>query len=88
MKTKIAYITKDDKMFLNKSEAIEHEAKLFGLTVDEYHTLEKLEQIVRDCSFAISYSKNEETEKAFDKAINDVIVFRKAHNLDETDNLI
>jgi hypothetical protein len=87
MKRKVAYITKDDEVFFNETEAIEHEAKLMGLTLDEYRELENLEQVEKDCSLACSCTRSEETEQAFTIAINNVVAFRKEHNLPLTENL-
>jgi len=87
MKMKVAYITKDKTVFLDKTEAIQHEAELLGLTVDEYHELEQLEKEERESFLILSGSQNEETIKANDLAIKKVVAFRKAHGLNESENL-
>ena len=61
----------------NKEDILECEAAHLGLTIAEKKTYDFLKDRVKNASSVISITKNEETDKAFDKAINELMDFEK-----------
>lgn len=58
------------------------EAKHIGLTnLEDKHAYDSLKMLAEYCGSVISKTKNEETEKAFDEAINKLIAFEKEHGI-------
>ena len=57
------------------------EAKHLGLTASEKQELDHLYLAVTRCSHRIMYSKNSETEAAYEKAIHDLIAFEESHGI-------
>lgn len=64
------------------AETEKHEAEHFGLTVEEFHHWNALKANAQSCGATISRTKNEETEKMFDDAIEKLIAFEKAHGIE------
>ena len=73
--------------FTTKKECKEHEANEMNITIEEYEELETLEEAERETSSALASASNQELRDAQDKAIHDVIEFRKEHHLDEDGEL-
>ena len=61
----------------NKEDILECEAAHLGLTIAEKKTYDFLKDRVKNASSVVSITKNEETDKAFDKAINELMDFEK-----------
>ena len=60
-----------------------HEASHLGLTITEKQEWESLKDHVRYASSVVSRTKNEETDKAFDEAVEALIAFEKEHRIKE-----
>ena len=58
-----------------------HEAEHFGLAVAKWHEYKAKKQHAVYTSHIILQTKNAETEKAFDEAIDDLLSFEKEHNI-------
>lgn len=68
-------------VFTNRKDCIEHECKYhLHISIEDYKKLQQLEQAVKKASRMISVTKNQQTEEAYDKAINDLITFEKNIN--------
>lgn len=67
--------------FETLGKAQEHEAKHFGLTVEEYQEWGRLEQKVRQASATVSCASNPTTRKAYDDAISDICAFELEHHI-------
>lgn len=65
----------------NANEIIECECKHLGLTIEEKKEWEHLKEVVKHCSCVISHTKNEETERSYDEAIEALMQFEKKHNI-------
>ncbi|WP_270368247.1 hypothetical protein [Eubacterium ramulus] len=63
------------------AEIIACEAAHLGLTVAEKKEWEALEQKMRKAADTVSCSSNEETQRAFDDAVDEILRFEKVHNL-------
>ena len=61
----------------NREEILECESAHLGLTIAEKKTYDFLKERVEHAGYVVSRTKNEETDKAFDKAINELIAFEK-----------
>ena len=61
----------------NREEILKCEAVHLGLTIAEKKTYDFLKKRVEQAGYVVSRTKNEETDKAFDKAINELIAFEK-----------
>ena len=61
----------------NKEDILECEAAHLGLTIAEKKTYDFLKERVKYASSVVSRTKNEETDKAFDKAVNELMDFEK-----------
>lgn len=59
----------------------ECEAFHLDLTLEEYRQYKELKKKAEDCGRMTSVCKNEQTDEEFNKAINNLIVFEKDHNL-------
>lgn len=82
MKEYIMYVCETcGKESSDYDDIYECEAKHLGLTVSEKQELDLLYSAVTRCSHRIMYSKNDETESAYDKAIHDLIAFEEAHGI-------
>ena len=75
------------KRFTSEEECKQHEANEMNLTIEEYKKLEELEKKEIEISRALAVSSNQELRNNQDKAIHDVIAFRKKHHLKEDENL-
>ena len=64
-------------------EIMEHEASHLGLTAEELETYNSLKSYARYMGDMIGKTKNEKTERQFDKAIVELIAFEKEHNIKE-----
>ena len=73
--------------FTSEEECKQHEANEMNLTIEEYKELEELEKKEMETSGALAVSSNQELRDNQDKAISDVIAFRKKHHLKEDENL-
>lgn len=58
-----------------------HEAAHLGLTVKELHDYNALKSFAKYMGTVVSSTNNEETRSKFDKAIEDLIMFEKEHDL-------
>lgn len=65
----------------NANEIIECECNHLGLTIEEKKEWEHLKKVVMHCSSVISRTKNEETERSYDEAIEELMQFEKKHNI-------
>lgn len=63
------------------TEIIACEAAHLGLTIAEKKEWEALEEKMRKAADTVSCSSNEETQKAFDDAVDEILQFEKEHNL-------
>lgn len=61
----------------NKEDILECETAHLGLTIAEKKTYDFLKDRVKNASSVVSRTKNEETDKAFDKAIEELLAFEK-----------
>ena len=61
----------------NREEIMKCEAAHLGLTIAEKKTYDFLKDRVKNASLVVSRTKNEETNKAFDKAVNELLDFEK-----------
>lgn len=65
----------------NRKVIEECEASHIGLTIEEVKEWKMLQEDARHKGVIVSITKNENTEKAFDKAINDLCKFEKKHKV-------
>lgn len=65
----------------SKKEMFKHEASHLGLTVEELKTYKELKEKVACASYNVSVSANEDTQKQFDIAVEDLVAFEKEHKL-------
>ena len=66
----------------NIHTCLEHECKEhLHITIDDYKTWEKLKTNVRYTACNVSNTKNQETEKAFDTAIQKLMEFEEQNHL-------
>lgn len=78
MKQYIIYECKTcGKKFENTEDCLRCEATHLGLTIAEKKTYDFLKNRVEHAGYVVSVTKNEETDKAFDKAVNDLMAFEK-----------
>lgn len=61
----------------NKEDILECEAAHLGLTIAEKKTYDFLKDRVKNASSVVSRTKNDDTDKAFDKAVNELVDFEK-----------
>lgn len=61
----------------NREDILECEAAHLGLTIAEKKTYDFLKEMVEYAGSVVSRTKNEETDKAFDKAVNELLAFEK-----------
>lgn len=67
----------------NREEIMECEAAHLGLTIAEKQEWESLKEHARYAGAVVSRTKNDETEKAFDEAVEALIAFEKEHSIKE-----
>lgn len=67
----------------NREEIIKCEAAHLNLSDDEYRKWEELKQNVRYASHIVSTCKNEQTDKEFDDAIDELMDFERKHGIGE-----
>ena len=67
----------------NREEIMKCEAVHLGLTITEKQEWESLKERVRYASSVVSRTKNEETDKAFDEAVETLLAFEKEHRIKE-----
>ena len=67
----------------NKEDILECEAAHLGLTIAEKKTYDFLKDRVKNASSVVSRTKNEETDKAFNEAIETLLAFEKEHKIKE-----
>ena len=67
----------------NREEIMKCEAAHLGLTITEKQEWESLKERVRYASSVVSRTKNEETDKAFDEAVETLLAFEKEHRIKE-----
>ena len=65
----------------SRDECERHEAAHFGITTEEYRHWQKLKQDVRQASYRAGTTKNQETDAAFDKAIDELTDFEIKHGI-------
>ena len=65
----------------NKEDILECEAAHLGLTIAEKKTYDFLKERVKYASSVVSRTKNEETDKAFNEAIEMLLAFEKEHRI-------
>lgn len=66
----------------DKEEIIKCEAAHLNLSDDEYRKWEELKQDVRYASHILNTCKNEQTDKEFDNAIDELMDFEKKHGME------
>lgn len=71
------------KQSKDREEIMICEAAHFGLTVTEKREWEQLKDKVRYKSAIVSGCKNEQTDKEFDEAIEELMEFEKLHEIKE-----
>ena len=71
------------KQSKDREEIMKREATHLGLTIAEKQEWESLKERVRYASAVVSSTKNEETDKAFDEAIETLLAFEKEHGIKE-----
>jgi len=82
MKQHIIYeCEKCGKRSKDREEIMKCEAAHFGLTVSEKQEWEQLKEKVRYKSLIVSNCKNEQTDKEFDDAIEELMDFEKQHGI-------
>lgn len=82
MKQIIMYVCeKCGKQSRDKEEILKCEAAHFGLTPDEMKEWQGLESKARQTGAILYNIKTEQTEKAYDEAIDNLMTFEKAHGL-------
>ena len=83
MKQHIIYeCEKCGKQSRNREEIIICEAAHLGLTIAEKQEWEQLKDKVRYKSAIVSSCKNEQSDKEFNDAIDDLIEFEKLHGIE------
>lgn len=65
----------------NADEIRECEASHLGLTIDEKLEYDVLKEIVRRRSYTVSVTKNEKTDKEYDDAINEILMFERKYGI-------
>ena len=65
----------------SKEEEFKHKESHLGLTVEELKTYKELKEKVTRASYNVSVSANEDTQKQFDIAVEDLVAFEKEHKL-------
>lgn len=63
-------------------KAEKHEAEHFGLTVEEFRHWKTLKANAQSMGTAVSGTKNEETERMFDEAVEKLLNFEKEHGIE------
>lgn len=66
----------------NSEEIRKCEASHQGLTLDEAKQHNELIKAAEKCGRVVSITKNAETNKDFDNAVEKLLVFEKEHNLE------
>lgn len=67
----------------DREEIMKCEAAHLGLTISDKQEWESLKERVRYAGAVVNTTKNEETDKAFDEAIETLIAFEKEHGIKE-----
>ena len=67
----------------NREEIMKCEAAHLGLTIAEKQEWESLKERVRYAGVVVNRTKNEETDKAFNEAIETLLAFEKEHKIKE-----
>lgn len=67
----------------NREEIMKCEAAHLGLTIAEKQEWESLKERARYAGVVVSRTKNEETDKAFNEAIETLLAFEKEHKIKE-----
>jgi len=67
----------------DKKEIIKCEAAHLNLSDDEYRKWEELKQNVKYASHIVSTCKNEQTDKEYDDAIEELMDFERKHGIGE-----
>ena len=62
-------------------ECLTHEAGHYGLTLDEYDEWRSLHRTAADAGITVGYTRNEETSRLFDVAIENLVSFERTHSL-------
>lgn len=62
---------------------MEHEASHLGLSIEEFEQYNALKSHARFMGRRIAISKNTNTEKAYDEAVERLVAFEKEHNIKE-----
>lgn len=82
MKQIMVYVCeKCGKQSQNIEEILKCEAAHFGLTPDKMKEWQALATKAKQAGAIVYIEKNEQTEKAYDKAIDELIAFEKAHGI-------
>ena len=82
MKEYLTYVCeKCGKESRNKEEIYKCEASHLGLTVEEKHIYDELQSNVNLKSHILYVTKNEESEKEFDAAVEKLLEFERMHGI-------
>lgn len=66
----------------NKEEVELCEAKHIGLSsLEELRHYKKLKERAIQCGYVVSVSNNEQTRREYDAAIDELLIFEKAHGI-------
>lgn len=66
----------------DRKEVMQHEAMHLGLTVEEMEQYRALKSFAAYMGSVVSHTKNEETNKAFDEAILDLLYFEQEYGIE------
>lgn len=69
------------KQSKDREEIMKCEASHFGLTIAEMQEWKNLKENVRHAGAVVGTTKNEQTDKAFDEAIEKLLAFEKGHGI-------
>lgn len=84
MKQYIVYVCEQcGKQSKDREEVMKCEAAHLGLTAAEKYEWEQLKEKVRYKSGVVSHCKNEQTDKEFGDAIEELIAFEKEYEIEE-----
>lgn len=84
MKQHIIYECKTcGKQSENNEEIMKCEASHLGVTIAEKKTYDFLKERVAHAGAVVSRTKNEETDKGFDKAVSELLAFEKEFGIKE-----
>lgn len=83
MKTVVKYQCEGcRKIYDSPREAISCEAGHYHLSVEDYDKWLALQKLAKEAGALNSITKNFNTDKAFDEAVDKLVAFEKEHNLE------